>query len=132
MPTFYNENVALYPAGTVFPSGATNGPLRTNAFYQGCRVYLKVTAVTGTNPTLNVKLQEYDSASGDYKDITGAAFPQQTGTGSLLTLTIHPQLTASAGVIVKDIMPAGWRTVATVGGTVSPTFTCSIGFSYMI
>lgn len=125
------DSVTLIKAGTVIPAGTSNGNAQRNPCFAGIKVYLKITAKTGTNPTFNFKLQEHDPASDTYTDISGASFAQQVAEGNTLTLAIHPLLTAVANVVVKDVLPNGWRYVITVGGTASPTFTASVGYCYL-
>ena len=43
-----------------------------------CFAFLEVGAISGTSPTLDVKVQESDTSGGTYTDIPGAAFPQVT------------------------------------------------------
>lgn len=45
------------------------------------KAFLSVTGVSGTSPTLDVKIQEADATS-TYTDITSASFTQLTTTGS--------------------------------------------------
>ncbi len=75
--------------------------------------FLDVTANTGTNPTLDVKIQ--DSTDGVVAfDLTGAAFTQVTGSTSNQTA-------------VATRAPARFiRVVSTVGGTSTPKFTFTI------
>ncbi len=47
------------------------------------KAVLDIGAVTGTTPTLNVKLQQSDTTTGaDFADISGAAFTTQSTTGT--------------------------------------------------
>lgn len=77
---------------------------------------LNVGTVTGTTPTLDVKLQESDDNS-TFSDISGAAFTQVTATPSPATtisvLTTHRR--------AKRYV----RAVATIGGT-TPSFPCAV------
>ena len=43
-----------------------------------CFAALQVGTVSGTSPTLNVKVQEADTSGGTYADISGATFVQVT------------------------------------------------------
>ena len=102
----------LFPAGT---RGTTTGGTRnlngTNAL--GVIVYLNVTAQAGTNPTLDVKLQ--DSPDGSiWFDVPGGAFTQVTAATGQQTLVP----TRGLGNYM--------RAVATVGGSSTPTFTFSV------
>ena len=75
-------------------------------------------ATAGTNPTMDVKIQ--DSADNTtFADVTGYTFTQVTTVASNATLRIDPRL-ARRYV----------RAVATIGGTSSPSFplSCVIAF----
>ena len=65
---------------------------------------------SGTNPTLDVKLQESDDGSTGWTDISGASFSQVTTSASLQKIRI------GIGGTKKYI-----RAVATIGGS-SPSF----------
>lgn len=97
---------------------------------KGVRVYLDVTAVSGTNPTLNVKVQVKDPASGSYSDMPGAAFAEKTAT-DFSELLIYPTgVVDVANSEINDNLTKTWRLVCTIGGT-TPSFTFTIGASYL-
>jgi len=52
-----------------------------------CFAILNVGTVTGTSPTLDVKIQECATSGGTYTDITGATFTQVTASakGQIIT-----------------------------------------------
>lgn len=77
-------------------------------------VILDSAAGTGTNPTLDVKLQDSPNDS-DYTDITGAAFTQVINAANRQTLRIN--LDGTARYV---------RAVLTIGGTSTPTFIFSV------
>jgi uncharacterized protein YcsI (UPF0317 family) len=81
---------------------------------------LSVGTVTGTTPTLDVKLESSSTVGGTYAAITGATFTQVTGTPSTATATqkVGVSLRGKAGFI---------RAVATIAGT-SPVFPASVVF----
>ena len=124
--TLYNK----HRAETVFPSllrteATFNSDELGNSGARGCRVYVDITAEAGT-ATLDMKLQQRDPISGDYIDIGGASIAQLSAvtTGPVM-LTIHPDITASANVIVKDVLPAKFRIVLVIGGS-TVSMTCSV------
>lgn len=79
------------------------GPARNFSFY------LDVTAASGTSPTLDVDIQEYDEASDKW--FTAASFTQATAvTNERITSVIN-------GARVRALM--------TIGGT-SPSFTFTL------
>lgn len=70
---------------------------------------LDVGAVSGTSPTLDVKLQESDTSGGTYSDISGATFTQVTASNAQQTIQVANR--------TKRYV----RAVATIAGT-SPSF----------
>ena len=114
---------------TVFSSSARGSSENSSDFLaksrKGVRLYLDITAASGSSPTLDLKLQGLDAESGSYFDLAGAAFAQQTGTGSVM-LTIYPGIAETANVSVSYYLPETWRVMATIGGS-TPSFTFSIG-----
>lgn len=101
---------------------------QTNERWRGVRLILDITAKSGTNPTLDVKVQGKDPVSGNYYDIPGAAFAEQS-TVTTVELVIYPGVAETANVSVSDVLPEVWRVHATTGGTDTPTFTYSVGAS---
>jgi hypothetical protein len=72
------------------------------------KAYLDVGNVTGTSPTLDVKIQESDDGT-TFTDISGAAFAQMSATGNQ--------------TLVFKTGKRYVRAVATLGGS-SPVFVC--------
>ena len=118
---------------TVFPSAPQSASLNSadleNYAWRGVRLTLDITAVTGTTPSMTIKLQAKDPLSGKYVNIPGAAFAAKTATGTS-QLTIYPGIAAAANVSVNDALPRDWRAVATITGT-TPVFTFSLGAAYL-
>jgi len=118
---------------TVLASAArtatTNSDDQQNLDAHGARFYLNITAVSGSSPTLDVKVQAKDPVAGGYFDIPSAAFAQKTSTGSD-DLTVYPGIAETSNETVSDVIPRDWRVVATLGGS-SPNFTFSLGAHYL-
>ena len=93
----------------------------------GIIVYLDITAASGTLPTLDVKLQTKDPASGKYIDIAGAAFAVSIIAGTKV-LRMIPGITVVANQDVAASLPYIWRVAYVIGGT-TPSFTFSVGAS---
>ena len=130
-----NSHVTVF-SSSARGSGANNSNSIINHCAKGGIFWLDVTAVSGTSPTLDVKIQGYDQTGGDWVDLgdnvagTGAyAFAQKTGAGQD-QLTIYPGLTASGNAVCNGILPQQLRAVGTVGGSSTPTvtFTLSVDF----
>ena len=118
-------------------SGATNSNMITNHSAKGGIFWLEVTAVSGSSPTLDVKLQGYDQDGADWVDLgdnvagTGAyAFAQKTA-ASKDQLTIYPGLTASSNAVCSGVLPNQLRAVGTVGGSSTPTVTYTLGVDFI-
>lgn len=116
-----NNNVVMFrPA--VYAEGVNNSPdFSFGHATAGAVFMLNVTADTGTTPTLDVKIQRKDTASGVYQDITSGAFAQATGAVAD-TISIYPGGTSDAPEPLGKV----FRAVATIGGTATPTFTFSL------
>lgn len=86
------QNV-LHTETTVFTSAArvasANSTSQFSKAYKGVMLTLDVTAASGTTPTLDVKLQQLDTLSGQWVDLSGAVFQRITTTGQR-TLTVYP------------------------------------------
>lgn len=127
--TEFSEFTAIAP-GTRTATFSTD-PL-TNPRHRGVRLYLNVSAASGTLPTLDIKLQSRDHLSGAWADIANAAFPQVSAAGTWV-LVVYPginQTTVGQVVRVSNVMSPTWRLVSTIGGT-GPSFTYSVGGVYL-
>lgn len=100
-----------------------------NLHYKGAIFVLDVTAVSGTTPTLDIKLQYRDVVSGKFIDIPLAIFTQKTATGSDV-LTIYPAIAVVANESVNGVLPINYRVVGTITGT-TPSFTFTLTADYL-
>lgn len=121
------NNAETSPFASAARTATTNSADQTNYNARGVKLHLTITAVSGTAPTLDVKLQA--KIAGIYIDIASAAFTQKSGTGDD-ELTVYPGIAETANESVSDIIPRTWRAVATIGGT-SPSFTFQLDISYV-
>lgn len=106
-----SSQVVLLSSTTVTSSGETM--TFSTQFAREAVFFLDVTAVSGTTPTLDVKVQSFDPASGKY--FTVASFPQITAAGQYVL-----KVDGGLGHLCK--------VAYTLGGT-SPSFTMSLGVS---
>ena len=125
-----NETYPLLQSSTL-ASGANNGTKQDSTGYRGLILVVDITASTGTSPTLTVKLQEYlpqgNAGAGRWVDISGATTTAiDASVAGATSLVVYPGCTASANVQVNRPVGEHFRYVATVGGTSTPTVTCSI------
>lgn len=116
---------------TVFEDKARTASANSSDFnnfgYRGVHLVLMADTKTGTNPTLDVKLQGKDNLSGEYYDITSASFAQVTDNMTAAKyLVVYPGLTQATNNKVSDALPKTWRVVATIGGTSTPGYTFSV------
>ena len=103
---------------------------QVNRGHRGVRIYVDVSAVSGTSPTLDYKVQTKDPSTGDWIDMPGAVFTQFTAAASQ-ELVIYPGIAETANVSVSDVLPRDWRLHGTIGGTDTPTVTNSVGVAYL-
>jgi len=125
-----NETYPLLQSGTL-SSGAHNGEKQDSTAYRGLILTADITASTGTSPTLTVKLQEYlpqaAAGAGRWVDVTGATTAAiDAGTPGATSLVVYPGCIAATNTYVNRPIGEHFRYVATVGGTSTPTVTCSI------
>jgi len=85
----------------------------------GLVLVIDVTAAT-SSPSVVFTIQGKDPASGKYYTILASS--AITGTGTTV-LRVHPDLTAAANSVAKDMLPAVWRVSAAHGNTNSITYT---------
>lgn len=110
------NNIVMPNDGGTFPAAArtttANGAAQDLVDSAGpCFALLNIGAVTGTTPTLDIKVQESDTSGGTYTDIPGATLPQQNASNKSLAMNFNR---------TKRFV----RGVATIGGT-TPSFTFS-------
>ncbi len=116
MRSVYDAIKALF---TIRPQAATatvTGSAVDTLGYNSAMAALEVGAVSGTTPTLDVKLQESDTSGGTYTDITGAAATQVTASNNSQVIRVEGLGTSRKRFI---------RAVGTIGGT-TPSFALSV------
>jgi hypothetical protein len=122
--------------GSAARTTTANGTTNNNYNWRGAYVLINVTAVTGTDPTLVVRLQ-YTANGSDYHDLdaTNAVTASITTTGQHL-IRVYPGLTAAAptgGVSSANAaLPRLYRPAWVIGGTATPTFTFSVFATYLV
>lgn len=101
-------------------AGATGTNLNATQ-YRGIMVFVNVTAITGTSPTLTVSIKGQSPQGVDYTILTSAAI---TATGQTV-LTVYPSLPASANVTAQSTIPCAVHVDYAIGGT-GPSVTGTI------
>jgi hypothetical protein len=104
-------------------TAATASPDIRNDSGTGLIVVIDATA-KGTAPSVTFTIEGKDPTSGKYYTILASA---AVSTVSTTVLRVHPQLTAAANTVAKDMLPAVWRVNVTVGNADSLTY--SVGAS---
>ncbi|MEO5690106.1 MAG: hypothetical protein ABIR54_22325 [Burkholderiaceae bacterium] len=120
--TFFGTDLAV-PPGTVtasFNGAAMPAPIGGYPL----TLLFNITAVSGTSPTMNAKVQILDAPSGSWVDFPGAFITTQTAVGVAM-LNIGVGLQNVANVSVNLPIRNIYRVVVTIGGT-TPSFTFSV------
>lgn len=107
-----------------------NSAAVTNHSARGAVFFINVSAVSGTTPTLAVRVQMQDPVGSGWVDIPGAVTASITGV-SLVALAVYPGATVAANAAVSYPLPRNYRLAWTIGGT-SPSFTFSVGAQYIL
>lgn len=100
------DNITL--ANLVASSANSNSADQTNVNGRGLILVVNVTAVTGN---IQFTIQGKDPVSGVYYTILQSATLSSTAT---TILRVYPGLTASANLIVSDLLPRTWRLLWTI------------------
>ena len=112
MRSVYDAIKALFTFRPNALTATANGTAVDALGYNSLAAALEVGTVSGTSPTLDVKLQESDTSGGTYTDISGAAFTQVTASNNSQILRVEGLGTSRKRFI---------RAVATIAGT-TPSF----------
>lgn len=103
-----------------------------NASATGVMLFLNASVVSGTTPSLTVKVQVQDPVSAGWVDLPGASYPAVVAvTATPLLLIIDLSVVAVANVSVNMPIPRTWRLAWTISGT-TPSFTFSVGAQYLV
>lgn len=106
---------------TAAAAGVT-GPDIDGDNYTGVLIFVDITALTGTTPTMTVTVEGKSASSGKYYTILASAALNAVG---LTVLRIYPALTAAANLTANDIIPSTFRVSTTIAGT-TPAVTAVI------
>lgn len=123
-----NTSVSVEASSAKTVSGNSAAAI-TNHSASGVILFVNVSAVSGTTPTLAVRVQVQDPVSTTWVDVPGAVTASITGV-SLVTLALYPGVTVAANAAVSYPLPRTWRLAWTIGGT-TPSFTFSVGAQYI-
>ena len=112
MRSVYDAIKALFTIRPVTATATQTGSDVDTKGYNSAAVVLEVGTVSGTTPTLDVKVQECATSGGTYTDISGATFTQVTATDNSQILRIEGLGTSRQRYL---------KVVGTIAGT-SPSF----------
>ena len=124
---YYPPNTPLGELVTLVAATAdVNSNTMVNGFFRGLTVYVNITALTGTSPTVTVTIEAYDSVSQGYVTLLESAALAATG---LTMLQIYPGIASLANESANAVLPNEWRIAVALGGT-TPAVTGSISANY--
>lgn len=99
-------------------------------FVRGAVFLVDVTAVSGTTPTMTVRVQyTVDGVTWHDLDTANAQTASITATGKHV-FTVYPGTTAAANSVANRPLPSRHRLAWTIGGT-TPSFTFSTAADYL-
>lgn len=122
----YPDRTVAYITHTAASTGTTGADMDGGSG-SGLLVFVDITAITGTTPTLTVTIEGKDKVSGKYYTILASAALNATGT---TVLRVFPGLTAAANLTVNDTLPPDFRVRTTIGGT-TPAVTATISLAVL-
>lgn len=124
---YYPPNTPLGEIVTLNAATAnTNSDTMVNGFFRGVTVFVNLTALTGTSPTVTVALEAYDKVSGNFVTLLESAALAATG---MSMLQLYPGVAVTANESASAVLPNQWRVAVTLGGT-TPAVTGSISVNY--
>jgi hypothetical protein len=95
---------------------------------RGLQLFINVTAISGTTPSLTVTIQGKDTASGAYYTILAGVAITAVG---VQRLTVYPGLTNTVNAMQSDLLPRTFRILYVIAGT-TPAVTATIGASVIV
>lgn len=112
MRSVYDAIKALFTLRPQTATSTVNGSSVDTLGYNSAAFILEVGAVSGTSPTLDVKIQESADGSTGWTDVSGATFTQVTAANNSQILRVED---------LNNTRKRYLRAVATIAGT-SPSF----------
>lgn len=131
-PPPYNVSLGALITNTARAAGTVNSAQQNNLAYSGVICTFNQTAVTST-PSTVIKIQAYDSASGQYLDwVSSGAVTTALNTPTPIVVAPGVQTSSlpTGMVALNAHLPRFWRVVQTItGGSVATTGT--VGCDYL-
>ncbi len=122
----FNQVVDASAARTTTVAGTTV----TNYNAKTLLIHFKVSAITGTTPTITPKLQWSPDGGTIWLDVPGAVFPT-ISTVSDNVMQVGLDVVAAANAAVNFPLPRTLRMYYTIGGT-TPSITCLCNFCFTV
>jgi len=121
--------------GTLLASAArttnTSGVALANPNHRGLILYLNVTAVSGTTPTIQLRVNAIDPITGTAFPIwTPAALAPPVATTEYVYALYPSALAESFTVSLNGVLPRTWSVDVLITGT-TPSVTFSLGYSLL-
>ena len=120
------KNITTQISRLVIMNPAAQGTTLTSAAadtlnYDGlAAIVVSVGAVSGTNPTLDIKVQSSATSGGTYVDVPGSGYTTTAGVLGIPTITAANQVVSA--ILDLDSAQRFIKLVCTIGGTGSPNF----------
>ena len=121
-----NQVVDASAARTASVAGTTV----TNYNAKALLIHFKITAVSGTSPTIVPKLQWSPDGGTVWLDVPGAAFATLSAVSDNV-MQVGPEVIAAANAAVNFPLPRNLRMYYTIGGT-TPSITCLCNFCFTV
>lgn len=93
-----------------------------NGVNRGVTLFVNISALGGTSPTLTVTIEGKDPVSGQYYTVLESAALAAVG---FSTLTVYPGVAVTANETASATLPQVWRVTTAIGGT-TPAVTGTI------
>lgn len=120
---FSGSDIVVPPA--VYTVSGVGAVMAAPQVDKGLTLFLSVSVVSGTTPSMVAKVQQLDLVSNSWFDVPGATFPAITAAGAA-ALTIFPGAPQVASISVNGTIRNNYRVAWTIAGT-TPSFSFSIG-----
>lgn len=93
---------------------AANSGNLDGSYSRGALIFIDISSLAGTNPTLTVTVKGVDPVSGGaYTILASTALAAE----AMTVLRIYPGATAANNLAVNDVLPPTWRIDTAFGGT---------------
>ncbi len=110
------------------PAGTYVSADQKNLTHRGLALYVNISALTGTGPTVTVTIQGRDPVSGQYFTLLASA---ALGAVGFTRMLVYPGVPATANLADNDALPGTWRVQVVVAGT-TPAATATISACLLI